>query len=73
MAKTYKLKNPTEQTIQQELFRNGAVITDWLAPPTMRNYQGGIFGQNEGMSLAQVSDGDSQQLPNHASIIIGWG
>lgn len=74
VAKTYKLKNPTELSIQQELLRNGAVITDWLAPPSMRNYQGGMFGQSDGMSLAQVSgDGDNQQLPNHASIIIGWG
>lgn len=39
----------------------------------MRNYQGGMFGQSDGMSLAQVGDGDNQQLPNHASIIIGWG
>lgn len=38
VANTYKLKNPTELSIQQELLQNGAVITDWLAPPSMKDY-----------------------------------
>jgi len=72
VSRTYKLKDPTETLIQQELLRNGAVITDWLAPPFMKNYKEGIFGQGESNDLAEIG-GSDQPLPNHASVIIGWG
>ena len=55
VSKTYKLKNPTELSIQQELLRNGAVITDWHTPPNLKDYQGGILSQSDTLSFAQVS------------------
>jgi C1A family cysteine protease len=70
VKRTYKLQNPTEQSIQRELLRNGMVVTDWCTPTYFKTYKQGLF---------QIAPGDDIHyeykagLPNHASVIVGWG
>ena len=72
--KTYKLAKTDEEAIQREILMNGPVITDWSAPVYMKTYKSGVMNKD------YVGDIDSlmQQenyipLPNHASVIVGWG
>lgn len=51
VLKTYKLPNPTELSIQQELLRNGPVITDWSAPGFMKTYKSGILDKDRSSDM----------------------
>lgn len=43
VKKTYKLEDPNELRIQKEILRNGAVVTDWVAPKYLKTYKQGLF------------------------------
>ena len=47
-----------------EILNNGMVVTDWRSPKYVKTYKSGILAQ-EGQ--------EEEGLPNHASVIVGWG
>ena len=74
------LSHPSETRIQQEILRNGAVITDWNSPPYAKAYKSGVLTQktSDNMDISLIGGklfllGTDSELPNHASVIIGWG
>merc|ERR1711935_514124 len=74
VVRTYKLQNPSELSIQQELLRNGPVITDWSAPAYLKTYKSGLFDKDQSTDMDSLLEQEHwTPLPNHASVIIGWG
>ena len=74
------LSQPSEVRIQQEILRNGAVITDWNSPPYAKAYKSGVLTQqsSDNLDISLIGGklfllGTDSDLPNHASVIIGWG
>ena len=48
------MDNPSELLIQKEILRNGAVITDWVAPPYFKTYKNGVFDRDGGQDLGSL-------------------
>lgn len=60
--------------IQREILRNGAVVVDWYSPPYAKTYHEGIFKKNEKARDPKFQvESNGEIIPNHASILIGWG
>lgn len=70
VSSTYEMKKPGVKLIQKEILRNGMVLTDWNAPPYMKTYESGLF-TSQGDEAMLV--GNEEPVPNHASVILGWG
>lgn len=54
--------------------RNGMVVTDWLVPGYLRTYKSGLFQMEKEDDMYKLNKSVGYTgLPNHASVIVGWG
>lgn len=72
VSKSYEKKHQGELAIQKEILRNGAVVVDWYQPPYAQTYKSGVFKKAPNDDQHK-HEKNGEILPNHASVLIGWG